>query len=411
MMAEFPINQSCMKVIPDSPDSPDSSSPQRQRSAPSLSNLIGPCTTLGLWAGSAWLAHGEDSIGYRYSNYQEEGGRIAVETHATDFSLAMSQNLTVKGSLVYDAISGATPTGAPPPDGNGQVPLVQLKDTRRAISIASAWQQGRYLTTPQVSYSKERDYESTGLSLNESIDFNQKNTTLKLGLAHDFDRVLPNHGEWIRDARSKENTDALLGLVQLLDPYTFININLTIGYGSGFLTDAYKRVVFPEFSPDIALPEKRPDFRFRQVIHAAGTHFFPKLNAAAELSYRFHHDSYEIVSHTATLEWRQKLGKRLTVSPMVRFYEQSAASFYAPTISGDPRPDQGSPIPDAYSSDYRLSELRSWTVGASVNVKVTDFCTLDLGYQRYEMLGLDRVTSASAYPKANVFSIGLHLTV
>ncbi len=369
-----------------------------------------PYTWLGLWAGGAWSVHSEDSIGYRYSNYQEDGGRIAIETHAADFSLAVSPKLTLKGSLVYDAISGATPTGAPPPDGSGQVPLVELKDTRRAISIAAAWQQDRFLTTPQVSYSKERDYESTGLSLNESIDFNQKNTTLNLGLAHDFDRVLPNHGEWIRDARSKENTDVLLGFVQLLDPYTFFNVNLTIGYGSGFLTDAYKRVVFPEFSPDILLPEKRPDYRFRQVMYVGITHFIPELGAATELSYRFHHDSYDIVSHTAALEWRQKLGKRLTVSPLIRFYEQSAASFYSPTISGDPRPDQGSPIPDYYSSDYRLSQLRSWTFGVSANVKVTDFCTVDLGYQRYEMLGLDGITAASAYPKANVFSIGLHLT-
>lgn len=365
---------------------------------------------LGLWMGSGWLAHAEDTVGYRYSNYQEEGGRVAIETHATDFSVSFSPKLTLKGSLVYDAISGATPTGAPPPDGSNQVPLVELKDTRRAISLATAWQQDRFLTTPQVSYSKERDYESTGISINESIDFNQKNTTLNLGLAHDFDRVLPNHGEWIRDARSKENTDALLGVVQLLDPYTFLNVNLTVGYGSGFLTDAYKRVVFPEFSPDISLPEKRPEYRFRQVLFVGVNHFFPGLQAAAELSYRFHHDSYEIFSHTAALEWRQKLGKRLTISPSVRFYEQTAASFYAPTISGDPRPDQGSPIPDVFSSDFRLSELRTWTFGLSANLKVTDFCTLDLGYQRYEMLGLDGVTSASAYPKANVYSIGLHLT-
>jgi hypothetical protein len=367
-------------------------------------------SSVGFLAGRALNLHAEDTVGYRFSDYQEENGRVKVETHAANFSVSATPKLTVRGTVVYDAISGATPTGAPPPDGSSQVPLVEIKDVRRAFSLAAGWQEGRFLTTPQVSYSKERDYESTGLALNESIDFNQKNTTLNLGLAHDFDRVLPNRGAWIRNAREKDDTEGLLGIVQLIDPATFISANLTLGYGSGFLTDAYKRVVFPEFSPDILLPEKRPGYRFRQVFYTGITRFIARVDAATELSYRFHHDSYDIFSHTVQWEWRQKLGKRITLSPSVRFYEQSAASFYAPTISGDPRPDEGAPIPQYYSSDFRLSRMRTWTFGLSANIQLIDACTLDFGYQRYEMLGLDGVTAASAYPKANVFSAGLHLT-
>ena len=169
-------------------------------------------------------------------------------------------------------------------------------------------------------------------------------------------------------------------------------------------------VVFPDFSSAFLLPEKRPGYRFRQVFLASITHFVTPVNGSAELTYRFHHDSYEIFSHTAELSWHQKLGRHVTVSPSVRFYEQTAGSFYAPVISGDPRPDQGNPIPSYYSADYRLAELRTWTFGVLAQVKVTDYCAIDLGYQRYEMLGLDGVTSASAFPKANIFSAGLRLS-
>lgn len=365
---------------------------------------------LALLVVRAFPIFGEDLVGYRYADYQEEQGRVKVETHAVDYSVTLTPHFLVKGNLVYDAISGATPTGAPPTDGSAQVPLVELRDTRRAFSIATPWLDGRFTTTPQVSYSKERDYESTGLSLNESIDFDQKNTTINLGVAHDFDRVLPNRGEWIREAQSKENTDVLIGVVQLLDPVTYVSANLTLGYSSGFLSDPYKRIVFPEFSPEILFPERRPDHRFRQVIFLGINRFITPMNAAVELSYRFHHDGFGIYSHTASLEWGQKLGKYATLTPLVRFYEQSAATFYAPTISGNPLPDEGSPIPDYFSSDFRLSHLRTWTFGLSAKIRLTDYWGLDFGYQRYEMQGLDGATFASAYPKANVFSAGLHIT-
>lgn len=367
-------------------------------------------SALGCIASQTFRTAAEDAVAYRYSDYREENGRVQVQTHAADFSVQLLPDFSIKAGLVYDAISGATPTGAPPSEPGGQVPVVELKDTRRALSLAPTWVSGRFTSTPGVAYSKERDYESTGLSWNESIDFNQKNTTLNLGISRDFDRVLPNRGEWIREAKSKDNTEFLVGLNQLLDPNTYVTANLTLGYSSGFPSDPYKRVVFPEFNSVFLLPEKRPGYRFRQVFLTSITHFFTPANGSAELSYRFHHDSYEIFSNTAELSWHQKLGRHVMVSPSVRFYEQTEASFYAPVISGDPRPDQGSPIPAYYSADYRLAHLRTWTFGVTARVKVTDFCSIDLGYQRYEMLGLDGVTAPSAFPKANTFSAGLSLS-
>ena len=42
---------------------------------------------------------------------------------------------------------------------------------------------------PQFSYSQESDYASRGISLTHAYDFNQKNTTIVLGIAHNFDSV------------------------------------------------------------------------------------------------------------------------------------------------------------------------------------------------------------------------------
>jgi hypothetical protein len=124
-------------------------------------------------------------------------------------------------------------------------------------------------------------------------------------------------------------------------------------------------------------------------------------------------------------------------SPLFRFYHQSAADFYAPQFTGDPlfpngtnvafqdgafvafegEPDYpGDPtgyeivsvpaLPKYYSADYRLSELNAFTYGVQIHLQVHEHVAIDLAYKRYEMVGLDGVTPESAYPSANVFTIG-----
>ena len=73
---------------------------------------------------------GEDHADYRFNDYSEEGHRIRVQTHSAFCEWAASSSVTLAGEFVYDAISGASPTGAPPPAGSQQVPLAPLEDVR-----------------------------------------------------------------------------------------------------------------------------------------------------------------------------------------------------------------------------------------------------------------------------------------
>src|SRR5947207_11918521 len=60
------------------------------------------------------FARGEDQVDYRFEDYLEEDGRIGVQTQSWLFEKELAPWLSLKGTAVYDAISGATPTGAPP---------------------------------------------------------------------------------------------------------------------------------------------------------------------------------------------------------------------------------------------------------------------------------------------------------
>jgi hypothetical protein len=386
---------------------------------------------------------GENRADSRFEVYSEEGGRIQVATEGLLFEQTIAPWATLRGKAVYDSISGATPTGAPAPGGSGggggdgggdaavraalhkrskislqavagatptgggggggsQVPLTHMQDMRYAGDLAADLRHANQTFTPELSYSTEKDYTSFGVALTDAIDFNQKNTTLVLGASRDFDAVQPI--KWPA-SKSKDSTEILVGVNQLLDPKTVLKLDLTYGFENGYLSDPYRGVVFDN-SPTAGTlyPENRPSTRTEEIGFLSLTHFFDPLNGSAEVSYRLYHDSYGIVSHTLGLAWFQKIGRYVIVFPLVRYSVQSAANFYGTTFPGDPT--NPSTIPKYYSADYRLSALSTYTLGLQITAIVNDRLHLDASYERYEMVGNNSQTAASAYPSANIYTAG-----
>src|SRR2546421_6097388 len=72
---------------------------------------------LGLPMLTLTQARSEDVVSYRHESYQEDDHRIRVETETAVIQAILAPWLDVKVSAVYDAIAGATPTGAPAPNG------------------------------------------------------------------------------------------------------------------------------------------------------------------------------------------------------------------------------------------------------------------------------------------------------
>ena len=368
---------------------------------------------------------GEDRLDYRYEDYQEENNRIHVKTQGAYFDVGLNASTTLKGNFVSDAISGATPTGAPWLPGTNAVNTAQMNDHRYAGFLEPTFHIDHWSVSPQVSYSEEQDYRSLGIAVNTTRDFNEKNTTLAFGLAHSFDQVLPNEGELyyvtdgpITSPLKKADSSLLLGMTQLLGSQTVLTVNGTLGYEDGYLSDPYKRVLFDGVpynpGPDPAnpypytvWPERRPEHKFRQVAFVSLNHYFESVRGAVEATYRFYHDDFEVTASTAGILWNQHVGKYVLLSPLFRFYTQTAAYFYATHFPGDPsNPAYPIPIPNYYSADYRLSELVSYTYGLTLSAQVWQHLSLNLSYLRYEMFGKDGVTSPNQYPKANVLTGG-----
>lgn len=386
--------------------------------SPTLSPLPGavPAHRLAWWLALLLpclrpaLAGVEDHADYRFEYYAEEKGRTLVRTHAAAFEAGLTDAVTLKGEFVHDAISGATPIGGPPPEGSTQVPLVELRDTRNAGNLEFGWSRGDQVIKPLFAYSLENDYESISPALNWEINFNRKNTTLLLGVAGNWDSIFAPTLN--RRTEHKRTADFIAGISQVLSPNTVLSLNLTLGTASGYLSDPYKRVRF-DLAPEGVLElEKRPGHRTRQVVDVTLRQFVEPLHGNAEIGYRLYHDSFGIVSHTAALTWFQQVGRRVVISPLFRYYQQSSADFFSAQFAGDPsNPDLAAefPVPGAYSSDYRLSHLHTLSYGVGLRWNIHRRFAIDASYKRYEMIGDDSSVASSNFPVANIVSVGLRL--
>ncbi len=378
------------------------------------STLAGLCLMLALWLLAPRQAAAETVVAYKYQDYQEGGGRIAVQAQSALIEQNLGTEARLKFTGVLDAITGATPTGQPSATPGSAVPLTTIKDRRKAWTLDVSRQFGRVNLALGAANSRESDYVSTGFSLNSLTDFNQKNTTLLVGLAGTSDDVKV----FYQAARAGKRTfDAIVGLTQLLDAKTSVQLNLSYGRASGYLSDPYKIIQKrTELLPGLFLPltfgENRPDERDKWIAYAGYNHSIEKLHGAVEASYRLYHDSFGLTSHTVALGWFQNLGAQVIVTPTIRYYTQSAADFYQVSLDGSAIAPGSKPNPTGpfFSADYRLTDLRTLTYGVKVVWTPNKTCQFDLAWERYEMTGRDSVTSASAFPQAKILTAGVRIS-
>lgn len=404
-----------------------------------------------LYMSSPDKAEAEDRMDFLLDFYQESDDRMEIITSAFMWEQDLSESLSIRIDGVYDVMSGATPTGAPPsygtsgdaaavgllrgfaalsgatgvPDApsntsgdgtsssggsssssssgdidssdtssassSGSVPMANSEDERFGTNIQLNKSIRNHRMMGQVFFSTENDYESKGLGLGDNIDFNLKNTTLSLNTsyAHDNIDVISTGGTDERDT-----LEARIGLSQLLTPVTILAGSVGYGASEGYHNDQYKVV---ELNGDLVY-ENRPDERDKSTVYLSLTQYLQVLRASVEAGYSFCDDSFGITGNAVSLAWFQEVGEKVIVRPSVRFYDQSEADFYAVRFTGSP---------EYYSSDYRVSELQSILYGVKVIWMPKDSLSINAKIERYEMQGKDGETDSSAYPEANIASIGV----
>ena len=254
---------------------------------------------------------------------------------------------------------------------------------------------GRHTPGGTLSYSTETDYKSLGVSLQDVVDFNKKNTSFLYGGAYTFDVISPVNGV---PEDNKRTVDGIAGITQVLSPSTLLTLNLSLGQVNGYLSDPYKVV---ELNGSL-VPENRPDSKNKQIAYVALNQFFNPLQGSAELSFRHYQDSFDITAETITMAWYQKISRFFILSPMIRYYDQTEADFYAVRFSGSP---------EFYSSDYRVSAFQALGYGLKLIWSPSSRISWDIGFEQYDQEGTDGITPQAIYPSATAITAGVRVAL
>lgn len=310
--------------------------------------------------------------------------RVTVIEPQFQMKKELGEEESVQVDVLYDAMTGASATGATPsdqvqtfttPSGNdysiqpGDTPVRDFKDQR--VSVSGQWTKPftrMFRTIFGASMSAERDYKSVGLSATGNLDLNNKLSTLSVGLSHYNDTLDPEGGtptplasltdDNPQTNETKTSTDLLLGWTQVLSRRWIVQANYTHGESDGYLTDPYKIVSLVDpvtGRPVDYLYENRPDTRSKDILYFKSAYHFEK--DVLHTSYRYFTDDWGVKAHTFDVKYRFDLGQSRYLQPHFRYSMQSAADFYRHSLVN------GQPLPGFVSADYRLGEMTTTSLG------------------------------------------------
>jgi hypothetical protein len=345
----------------------------------------------GLAAGTAGAQSYVDSC---LLFYKEADGR----TQVIDPVLMLHQELGEKAgqldiTLGYDSISGASPTGGYPTfdsttsasgrtTTSGTVPLANYKDQRKALSAGYGRRLGAHLPTVNLSYSKENDYTARGASLSDAWTMLEGRGTLHFGASISDDTVAPVTNNL---KLAKRTGSFSLGWTWILGERDIVDVSGSLTNLSGYLDDPYKMVPIGTATANTLLHEHRPGSRSRIALVGRYAHH-TEHDSAIKASYRFYTDDWGIHAHTIEVDYDQRLGSDWIVSPGVRLYVQSRASFYG-SLYVQPE--------DHMSADYRLSAFWSALGSLKVSKEIGPNLRIYGGATYQSQRGTDRIKLSS----------------
>ena len=285
--------------------------------------------------------------------------------------------------------------------------------------------------------SVENDYNSHWGNLAGRMDFNQKQTSVNLGLSYtnsETNAILDHNATpyiWETSAgyRTFDNTAhnyqltkeggntfltgnrqdwaTNLGITQVLNQNALIEAGLGYTRSTGYMGNPYKTVETAFIAPGqtgdiitgsaIGLLEERPDQRNQLTQNVRYIQHINGLDAALHFDYRFFHDDWGINAHTFEADWIQPLGKGWTFTPRIRYYSQDAADFYTPYIVTLQTPTRAvdangntigkkidtNLLPANYSSDHRLSGFGAISGGLTLSKQFARGVTFETGIDYY----------------------------
>lgn len=288
-----------------------------------------------------------DEINLVSSYYHQEGSHAAVtggtgSQKLTDFSTSIDVKMVRSDKherkhaftfeLGLDHYTSASSDKINP----NTISSASSADTRFYPSLSWSVENEKKRTTfgAGLSYSNEYDYRSIGANVsfgkktrNNNGEFNAKAQVY----LDDLTLILPSElrpggpDDESYGSAARRTYSGAFSWSQVMNQRLQCMVLLDLVYQQGYLGLPFNRVYFKDNSVNI---ENLPDSRFKVPI-GVRLNYFAGDKFIIRTYYRFYHDNWGLVAHTAELEAPVKITPFFSVVPFYRFYSQGAVDYFA----------------------------------------------------------------------------------
>ncbi len=297
-------------------------------------------------------------LGANASTEKDYNSLGASATLTRDFN----DKLTTLSAGISGSLDSVEPAGGIVPQ--GLTPLASAYAAASTSSTASSDSGGEEtsyhfedaLTTPSTT-------SSTASSVLHAIT-TASGAVISTGSGSSSTSTIVNGGS-VRQTKRKDSIDGIIGVTQVVNRRTLMQLNYSLGVSNGYLTDPYKIIsmIDPITGETVDYrTELRPDSRLRQSLYWKTVYHLTE--DAIHFSYRYYWDDWGIRSNTFDLHYHFDLGSNFYLEPQFRYYTQSAANFYHHSLV------DGATLPSYASADYRLAEMTSKSYGLKLAMEI-----------------------------------------
>ena len=350
------------------------------------------CALLGLAPTSVAAEPWDIDLGLM--NYLEQDRNTGLE-FLLNARRELADNDSVFVGLEIDTLTGATPNGATPSNvvqtftqssgaGSYQVEAGDLPadathmDTRLAVEAGYTEQHTDILAIGYDGHiSMEFDYLSLGFGNSYQWDLNQRNTSLYFGIYGEYNRVHPvgdiplplslmTPAGTLQNRRESADTrtaaEFSLGVTQIIDRRSLLQLRFTQSHFGGYLNDPYKLLSVIDDQNQASLGasleyrfENRPPARDQSTVYLAYKRDLD--SGVLDISLRYSEDDWEVSATALDMRFRYRLAGKSYLQPHLRLYHQQEAEFYRYNLTSS------EPLPEYASADTRLATFDAVTIG------------------------------------------------
>lgn len=351
----------------------------------------------------------QSDFGMTHVNEGKNHYKIDVYMAQLGIPLTPKMDLTITAN--QDVMTGASSFGYEP--GGFRHPELQpstlvagrssnsIHDHRSAGDVNVRYFGDEYHVGVGATLSEENFYESQTVHLKLTNEWNKSNTELSWGYSFSNDSIKPTIDNSqdpgfplarVKTRQGKLTQRFTLDLRQDLTKTSLAQAGVEFTANRGYLDDPYKgsfvwgnpnregadgggqvylpAAPFGPFDPAVfpeglsGIRDSRPDYKGALAANIKLIQYLTPLHAALHIDYRFASSTWDVKSHTLSIDYFQELGDSWQVIPSFRYYTQSEAYFYAmafDAVGTAPFPSKRIGSTGPASSDYRLGKFGSLT--------------------------------------------------